>query len=281
MAATNKRRGFEDLIARRDELADVSPPWTAPEQDPSPTVQATTTSGLSDPASAVPTPRPATGEGELDEQDRADLAVCEAAIDGLRLAFWAAGKALQTIRDRRLYSDDYPSFEAYCAERWEISRRQADRLIAAWPIAEQLRPIGLASLNEGQVRELLPIASQHGPEAAVTVYGTVAETGKVTAAILADVVQQIRDRFDPATAADDIRAYLARDRDVQGDTGPTDPTAAWTVEADRLRTTVRRVVSRPAFRAAARARPEEARAVVAELRALLDELEATALAEDQ
>ncbi|WP_165484380.1 hypothetical protein, partial [Gordonia paraffinivorans] len=54
------------------------------------------------------------------------------------------------------------------------------------------------------------------------------------------------------------------------------PAAVWAAEADRLRSVVRRTVTRPAFRAAARARPEEARAVVAELRALLDDVEAAA-----
>ncbi|WP_157419245.1 hypothetical protein [Actinomadura formosensis] len=39
---------------------------------------------------------------------------------------------------------------------------------------------------------------------------------------------------------------------------------------------MRRAVTRPAFRAAARAWPDEARAVVAKLRALLDEVEAAA-----
>lgn len=280
--SAKKRTAMDALIARRNEFEDVSPPWTdrdlataAPtEPDPSPT----------DPAAAVPIPRPAAGEGDLDDQDRTDLAVCEAALDNLRMAFWAAGKALQVIRDRRLYRDAYGSFEAYCADRWEISRRQADRLIAAWPIAEQLRPIGLTSLNEGQVRELLPIATQHGTDAAVVVYGTVAETGKVTAAILADVVKQLRDNFNPATAADEIRAYLARsasDNDGQVGAEPVDAATAWTAEADRLRTVVRRVVTRPAFRAAARARPDEARAVVAELRALLDEVEAAATGQDE
>lgn len=56
-------------------------------------------------------------------------------------------------------------------------------------------------------------------------------------------------------------------------TTPT-PAAAWTAEADRLRTVVRRAATRPVLRAAARARPDEARAVVAELRTLLDEVEA-------
>ncbi|MER6812029.1 hypothetical protein ABT299_22405 [Spirillospora sp. NPDC000708] len=40
---------------------------------------------------------------------------------------------------------------------------------------------------------------------------------------------------------------------------------------------MRRAVTRPAFQVAAKATPGEARAVVAELRALLDEVEAAAL----
>ncbi|MGP4030203.1 hypothetical protein [Actinomadura sp. 3N407] len=214
----------------------------------------------------------------LVDTERLDLAACETAINGLRLAFWAAGKALQTIRDARLYRATHDTFEDYVETRWQMGRSYAYRLIQAWPLAEALSPIGDTTLNEAQIRALLPFASQHGQDAAVTVYSTVAEVdGALTATVLADVVQQLRNRFDPATAAEEIRAYLAgENQDQDDDVDPSDPAAVWTAEADRLRATVRRAVTRPAFRAAARARPEEARAVVAELRALLDEVEAGA-----
>src|SRR5579859_2559875 len=109
----------------------------------------------------------------LIDVERKDLADCEAAIDSLRVAFWAAGKALQVIRDARLYRGSHDTFEDYCEGRWQMRRVYADRLIRAWPLAERLTPIGTRELNEGQVRELLPLAARHGDDAAVTVYETV------------------------------------------------------------------------------------------------------------
>jgi hypothetical protein len=230
---------------------------------------------------SVPVPYEAFSDSpNLVDTERQDLAACEKAINGLRLAFWAAGKALQTIRDARLYRTTHATFEEYVEQRWQMGRSYAYRLIQAWPLAEALSPIGDTTLNEAQVRALLPLAAQHGQDAAVVVYGTVAEVDGVplTATVLADVAQQIRDKFDPATAADEIRDYLARGDEDQ-DAEPVDPATAWTAEAERLRSVVRRAVTRPSFQAAARARPAEARAVVAELRALLDEVEAATAGE--
>lgn len=66
-----------------------------------------------------------------------------------------------------------------------MSRPQAYRLIDAWPLAERLSPMG-DKRNERQTRELFPLASRHGHDAAVTVYRTVAETDgiQVSAALL-------------------------------------------------------------------------------------------------
>ncbi|MFB4285721.1 hypothetical protein ACBJ59_61415 [Nonomuraea sp. MTCD27] len=279
----SRRRGFDDLIARRDELADVSPPWVDPEPpvvDP----QMPPAGALLTPPDPDAVPDPYQGphaDGELTEHERADLLTCEAALEGLRLAWWAAGKALQTIRDARLYRADHPSFEAYCASRWDMTRRQADRLIAAWPLAERLRPIGLSTLNEGQIRELLPLADQHGQDAAAVVYQTVAETDgvRVTAAVLkgAAAVVAGADRFDPVAAAAQIRAYLAGTLEAE----PADPVQAFTAEAERLRATISRTIKRRAFLSYARTHPEQARAVAAELRALLDDIETAAAETDQ
>ncbi|QXJ27065.1 hypothetical protein AGRA3207_007862 (plasmid) [Actinomadura graeca] len=221
-------------------------------------------------------------EGALNARERADLAACEAALDGLRLAFWAAGKALQTIRDARLYRAGHDTFERYVTDRWGMQTSQAYRLIAAWPVAEALSPIG-DRINEAQVRELLPLAARHGTDAAVTVYETVVEVAadaddvKVTAAVLRGAVGVVADAeaFDPARAADDIRAYLTGQLGPDP-AAPADPAEAFTAEADRLRAAVTRTVGRPAFRDYARQNPDAARAVVAELRALLDSVEADA-----
>jgi hypothetical protein len=46
-------------------------------------------------------------------------------------SFSKAGDALVAIRDGRLYRETHGTFEDYCRERWEMSKTQANRLIAA------------------------------------------------------------------------------------------------------------------------------------------------------
>jgi hypothetical protein len=80
--------------------------------------------------------------GQLSDREQADLGACEAALDNLRVAFWAAGKALQVIRDARLYRGTHATFEDYVEQQWDMSRPQAYRLVDAWPLAERLSPMG-------------------------------------------------------------------------------------------------------------------------------------------
>ncbi|MGW8702307.1 hypothetical protein ACWGOK_36200 [Streptomyces eurythermus] len=161
-----------------------------------------------------------------EEQD--SLAQCEAAVETLKGAFWAAGKALQIIRDARLYRQDYKTFDEYCWDRWDMNRQNADKLIRTWPIAEALyskqqrgtTQIGVKKLNQSQVWELLPVAEPWGVDAATFVYDTVAETvvrveGKdVTAQVLQGAVKAAvkavpkGGEFNQDAAAEKIIAYV-------------------------------------------------------------------------
>ncbi|MET7304302.1 hypothetical protein [Embleya sp. NPDC005575] len=176
-----------------------------------------------DMAKELPSPfRPLSDSPVLIDDEQRQLAACEAAIETLRVAFWAAGKALQIVRDARLYRTRYESFEDYCLDRWDMQRRYADRLIQAWPIAEALSPIGLKAVNEAQVRELVPLAGRYGNEAAVTVYRTVAEAESVplTAAVLRGAVAAVGEAFSPAAAVEQVRTYLDSlgiEPEVEGD----------------------------------------------------------------
>lgn len=221
-------------------------------------------------ARSLPVPQD-TGEvsGPLSVGERSDLVVCEQAIDTLRVAFWAAGRALQVIRDGRLYREVYSSFDEYCEERWGIQRSYAHKLIRAWPLAERLEPIAPKTINEGQVRELLPVVARHGEDAAVTVYETIATTDgvKVTASVIKGAVAVLPpDHFDRDEAIEQIRAYLRGEYLTPADRSGDDA-SVFTVEAGRLHTIAARVARH------AREHPDKVREFAAELRTLADQME--------
>ena len=73
----------------------------------------------------------------------------------------AVGKALLTIRDRRIYREGYKNFEDYCNERWQMSRHYAHKLIGGSEIATNLltavnipHPCEIQPVHERQVRPL-------------------------------------------------------------------------------------------------------------------------------
>jgi hypothetical protein len=212
----------------------------------------------------------------LMEDEKRELTACEQAIDHLRLAFWAAGKALAVIRDRRLYRTTHTTFEDYLKERWEMSRAQAYRLIEAWPLAEQigLSPVGDTTLSESHVRALLPVARRHGEETAAEVYRAVIEADgvRVTAQLLAEVADALPDdgAFDPAEAAGQIRAFLAgRDgQENQSEAGKTTPSAVDELAAEvaRVRAILQRLEQRGTVRRAAAEDAEAARRLLEPLR---------------
>ncbi len=53
-------------------------------------------------------------------------------------AFYEAGKALQELRDRRLYRSTHQTFEQYCSERFGFTRRRPYQLIDASIIVDNL-----------------------------------------------------------------------------------------------------------------------------------------------
>ncbi len=225
-------------------------------------------------ARSVPAPYASGEQGQLSVSEQADLATCEAALDNLRLAFAAAGKALQVIRDARLYRNTHDTFEAYVEQRWGMGKSQAYRLVEAWPLAERLSPIG-ERLTESHVRELLPFAGRHGQDAAAAVYQAVAEADgiRVTASVLHDVVGILpADYFDPAEAASQIRAYLAGDH-APAQPPAADPVQAFTRESGRFVRNLHRFATSEAIRAAQAANPDAVRQAVADIRAALDEIE--------
>lgn len=123
------------------------------------------------------------------EMDR--LAMCEEVIERGLATFVDVGMALLEVRDSRLYRLAYPTFEAYCEARWNMSRSRAHRLIEAAGVASNLLPTGNIPANERTARELArlePAAQREVWQAAVES----APDGKITAAHVRETAAAIK-----------------------------------------------------------------------------------------
>lgn len=112
--------------------------------------------------------------------------------------FIDVGFALMEIRDSRLYRSDYSTFEAYCQNRWGMTRQHANRTIKAAETALFLEPIGSKPENEAQLRPLTNLEPEEQREVWQTAVAT-APNGKVTAA---HVEQTKREYLTPLRSAD-------------------------------------------------------------------------------
>ncbi len=117
----------------------------------------------------------------LVESEHSELLQHEQVIEhGLR-TFVDVGNALLAIRDKRLYRQDFGTFEEYCGERWGFSSTHAKRLVDSAIIAQNLEPFGAKYFSESHLRPLKNLQ----PEQQREVYQKAVETapnGKVTAA---------------------------------------------------------------------------------------------------
>src|SRR5437773_5987529 len=100
---------------------------------------------------------------ELTTTEIADLAKHEVTIKSTQGAFVAFGRALEAIRDGKLYRVQYPTFEKYCEGKWSWKKSHAYRLIEAAQTVE-MSPIGDKIETESQARALTGIAAEQHEE---------------------------------------------------------------------------------------------------------------------
>ena len=72
---------------------------------------------------------------ELSEEEQCDRIHLERKVER---AFYEGGKALQELRDRRLYRSTHKTFQEYCYERFGFERRHPYRLIDAASVVDNL-----------------------------------------------------------------------------------------------------------------------------------------------
>jgi hypothetical protein len=117
---------------------------------------------------------------EADELDR-----CEATIKRNLDTFVEVGQALATIRESRLYREKYPTFEAYCKDRWNWSRDYAYKLIRSVAAADVDNCLHRVA-NEGQARAL---AAAPAADRAAVLEQAASPDGKVTAKRIREAIE--------------------------------------------------------------------------------------------
>ncbi len=97
---------------------------------------------------------------QLDPRESIDLSKCEAVIGRHLRSFVEVGKALARIRDGKLYRATHQTFEAYCREKWSLSRPHSYQLITAARVVTEMssrEDISRIPENEKQARALAKI----------------------------------------------------------------------------------------------------------------------------
>ena len=94
---------------------------------------------------------------QLTKSEVGRLARLESTIQAGLQQFVDVGNALVEIRDARLYRDQYETFEAYCRQKWKMSKTHANRLILSAQAVRQLGDIEVKPSTEAQMRPLTKV----------------------------------------------------------------------------------------------------------------------------
>ncbi|WP_373535299.1 hypothetical protein [Microcoleus sp.] len=98
---------------------------------------------------------------QLDVTQRARFLELESIVEHGLQTFYEVGKALDEIREEKLYRETHKNFEAYCQQKWGIARRTAYRFIDAAKVMDNLCPIGhKIPTKENQVRPLAGLSPE-------------------------------------------------------------------------------------------------------------------------
>lgn len=95
-------------------------------------------------------------------------------------AFYIAGTSLKALRDKRLYRETHPTFEAYIRDRFDFTRRAADYLISGALVVENLKreqfvlKTNVLPTKESQCRPLAKLS----PEQQVEIWNTAVQAAK-------------------------------------------------------------------------------------------------------
>jgi hypothetical protein len=168
-----------------------------------------------EPVSGIPDISPVVMSDPLSSDEAQILAHYEEVIERGIKTFVEVGRALMTIRDRKLYRANYATFEAYCRERWDLSRPYAYQLIDASVVVENLSGItDIVPMNEAQAQPLTSLPPEEQMEVWAEVVKTAPASG-VTAKHVKATVSRVKGQTPQTrtwkTAGEIAREEMARE----------------------------------------------------------------------
>ena len=102
---------------------------------------------------------------DLAADEQAALRAYESTIAAGLATFVAVGRCLAAIRDGKLYRGTHTSFEAYCVDRWKVTRPRAYQLIEAAGVADEMSKIfDIAPMTESHAAALAAAPPEARPE---------------------------------------------------------------------------------------------------------------------
>lgn len=131
-------------------------------------------------------------KNELNRVELNELHECEATIERTSKAFVECGIALERIRSKKLYRQDFDTFEEYCQTKWGWNRQHAHRIIQAAQVKESMKmsPMGDKIENERQARAL----AEAFPEDREEVLNEASKSGKVTSKSIQDAIKTVKNK---------------------------------------------------------------------------------------
>lgn len=140
----------------------------------------------------------------LSGDETAELERLEKVVAEGKDNFLKVGHALIEIRDKKLYRDEFSTFEQYFRERFDLSKTYAYNLIGSTEVYDDLSSIEdlkLNPVNEAQLRELIQVPAAKRVEAwkkAVEVAGEKPPTAKI--------IHQAAAKFKPKKSGEKSKA---------------------------------------------------------------------------
>lgn len=147
----------------------------------------------------------------LTKTEASELSQHERTIERGLGTFRDVGASLLAIRDAKLYRAEHKTFEAYCKDRWKMSRPRAYQLIEAADIASDLSTkVDIQPATEREARPLSALPKESRAEAWEEVIErapVVNGAPKVTAKLVQEVVDEWQEE-EGADEPEEMTDYL-------------------------------------------------------------------------